>query len=643
MRKVVVVTISAVIVFGLILGLGTQAQAQGRPTATPTATPFPSIVAVVANFALTGTVGVNGVPPTVLDALADLNVRPITFNRTQAILNAEGAEQALERLNPGFLVWGAPDGERGNRRLVVHYMMPARRNTINANPLSKRRVTLTGVYGAPDASEVTMVPGLPVEFVASYTQAQFWLALVVDDRAQTALNAAEAALDTFQSDDDAINAIVEQTRAELYFYQAYLALRVGSSDIALDYLQRVLSGTPRDEIAAWARINAAAFAVRRNDPENAINLLEAATDIDTGISLAYINLSAAHYRLRDFDTALEVVDAALEADPKNPFLLNNRGFLLLQTNQVDEALENFRAALKIDPQFMDALINQARVYRIIGELDLALRDINAAAALSDGRDDTIFTLRGDIYYAQRRYDLALTDLQKAIEIAPDNDFPHILRGDILILLGRDNDAIASYSLAINLDPGNAYPYLLRAQLYLKVGKYKEAALDATSAFELAEANEQPGYEEALYYRAEAYSGLNRFREAIEDYQRYLSAAPEGRFATIAEARIAAIRQFITPTPSRTRTITPTRTLTPSNTATYTPTRTFTNTPTSTFTRTSTSTATRTPVPPTATPIPATQTPVIIVVTATPVPPTITLTPTDPNVPTVAPTVTVTPT
>jgi tetratricopeptide (TPR) repeat protein len=646
MKKAFAAALSSILVLGLILGLGTQTLAQTRPTPTVTATPFPQITAVIANFALTGTTGVNTVPQAVLSALNGLNVRPITFTRVQAILNTDAAQAALERTGAGFLVWGAPEGEQGSRRLVIHYETPGRQRLLEADPATKRRVTVVGLYGVPASSELPAIPGLPPALITSFTQAQFWLALTVDDRAKAALDAAEAAIADFtvEAADEAVkvanDAIVEQLRAEIAFYQSYLALRSGSIDIALDYLQQVLRGSPRAEIAAWARINAAALTIRRGDYDNAISLLEEATDTDTSLALAYINLSAAYFRQRDFEQGLEVLDAALEADPKNTYALNNRGYILLQANEPDEALENFRQVIKLDPLFVDAHINQALVYRLIGEFDLALRDINNGINLLPSPDEGIIVLRGDILYSLRRYDQALADFTRAIELNPENDYALVLSGDILVKLGRDAEAVNAYTLAINVDPSNPYPYLQRSQLLLKVNRFKEAALDATSALELARAAERQGFEEALFYRAEAYVGLNRFSDAIEDYRAYIGALPDGRYVEIAQARILAIREFITPTPSRTRTQTPSRTAT--NTRTFTPsataTATITRTPTFTATYTFTPSATRTETPlPSATRVPATQTPVIIVVTATPPPatPEPTLVPTDE--PTVAPT------
>jgi tetratricopeptide (TPR) repeat protein len=567
MRKILLAALFLVIAALMAFSSGAKPAVAQRPTSTASPTPYPEITVVVGNFSLTGTRGVNAVPSTVLNAINSFNLRTVNLVRTQAILNADAAQQAAERYDATMVIWGAPEGEDANRHLVIHYDMLGRQALLDRDPMTRRRVTLTGIYGLPESSEITAFPGLPEEALEAFTLAQMYLAVTDDVRASAALRDADALSTTIETTVETDDVFADWFRSEVSFYRAYLALRDGSIDVALDRFQEILSSEARPGINAWTNINAGALSIRRSRFDNAVSLLEDALTIDEGATLAYVNLGSAYWRQGDDDKALDTFDQAIELDSRNAYALNDRGYVLFQANQLDEALQNFREAIDIDPNFIDAHINQALLYRTIGELDLSLRDINAAINLISNRDSYPYVLRGDIYYARGDYDLALTDLEAALKLDLENDYALTLRGDIFLKQGRDNEAITSYTLAININPANPYPYLQRSQLYLKTGKFKEAALDATSALELGGDNPD-AYVDAYYYRAEAYSGLNRFPEAIADYQRYISQAEDGRYTDAARARISSLRSFVTASPTtRPNTATVTPTLVPSSTST----------------------------------------------------------------------------
>ncbi|MBX3083619.1 MAG: tetratricopeptide repeat protein [Anaerolineae bacterium] len=565
MRKVFLAALFLGIAAIMALGSGTKQAVAQRPTNTPSPTPYPAVTVVIGNFALTGTRGVNAAPSTVLNAITSLNLRTVNVVRTQAILNADAAQQAADRYDATMVIWGAPEGTAQNRHLVIHYDMLGRQALLDVDPMTRRRVTLTGIFGLPESAEVTAFAGLPAPALTAFTQAQLFLAITDDSRAKALLATADAESASAKPSVEADAVYVNWFRSEVAFYRAYLALREGSVDIALDRFQEVLGGEARPGINAWTNINAGALSIQRRRYDNAVSLLEQAITLDEGATLAYVNLGAAYWRQGNDNKALDTFDQAIELDSRNTYALNDRGYVLFQANQPDEALQNFRDVIDIDPNFIDAYINQALLYRTIGELDLSLRDINSAISLSNNRDSYPLVLRADIYYARGEYDLALLDLEAALKLDAENDYALTVRGDIYAKQGLDSAAINSYSLAITVTPTNPYPYLQRAQLYLKSAKYKEAILDATSALELGKSNPD-AYVDAYYYRAESYSGLNRFPEAIADYQRYISQAADGKYASAAKARIASLRSFITPSPTVTRTRTNTPTVTPTRPA-----------------------------------------------------------------------------
>jgi tetratricopeptide (TPR) repeat protein len=64
-----------------------------------------------------------------------------------------------------------------------------------------------------------------------------------------------------------------------------------------------------------------------------------------------------------------------------------------------------------------------------------------------------------------KYDEALADYTKAIELDPTDGELYLIRGVAYSLKGFQDEAIRDYSIAIAIDPGNSDAYFNRAQAY----------------------------------------------------------------------------------------------------------------------------------------------------------------------------------
>jgi tetratricopeptide (TPR) repeat protein len=94
---------------------------------------------------------------------------------------------------------------------------------------------------------------------------------------------------------------------------------------------------------------------------------------------------------------------------------------------------------------------------------------------------------------------------------------HALRASQYESAGRFDRAIADYSKAIEMVPHDASYYNYRAWAYFKAGKAARGLPDAKKALEL-----QPNYARALDTRGSIFEALGRRDEAIADFRRALS-------------------------------------------------------------------------------------------------------------------------
>jgi len=82
-----------------------------------------------------------------------------------------------------------------------------------------------------------------------------------------------------------------------------------------------------------------------------------------------------------FDLAIDVLQAALQIDPQSLLALNNLGSAYFEAGRLDEAARAYLGVIERDPAMAEARYNLGLLYKKQGRLDLAAREFQAAAVL----------------------------------------------------------------------------------------------------------------------------------------------------------------------------------------------------------------------------------------------------------------------
>ena len=98
-----------------------------------------------------------------------------------------------------------------------------------------------------------------------------------------------------------------------------------------------------------------------------------------------------------------------------------------------------------------------------------------------------------------RYDRAIEDFTKAIELDPMQIKPYMLRGEAHGLRGRDDRAIEDFTRAVRLRPDSHWAHNSRGLAYSHMGRQHRAIQDLTRAITL-----KPDWGEPYHHRAVAY-------------------------------------------------------------------------------------------------------------------------------------------
>jgi len=155
-------------------------------------------------------------------------------------------------------------------------------------------------------------------------------------------------------------------------------------------------------------------------------------------------------------------------------------------------------------------------------------------------------LEDNIYYYQRAHSfeetgetaLAIVEMRKAIELAPENGWYHRFLGDWLGKTGAQKEALEQYLIALSLKPQTAGFYYLAGKVNQEMGRFEQAVFFFSKAIFLEPDN--------VWYRrflGDTYLRRGMIREAMAQYRSVLRLDPENVHCRIELSRLTDEKVF----------------------------------------------------------------------------------------------------
>ena len=210
----------------------------------------------------------------------------------------------------------------------------------------------------------------------------------------------------------------------------------------------------------------------------------------------------------------------MENAEKYSELIDN-AFQAVSKEDYSTALNYFTEAINFnDEPFAGDFYNRGLTYYNLEKYNEAIADYSKAIELKPDYADAYIN-RGNAYCNLNKYDEALADYNKAIDLKPDDVDAYCNRGSIYGKLGKINEAFADFSKAIDLKPDFAVAYTGRGVAFWYLGKYNKAIVDFNKAIEL-----KPDYVRAYNNRGNVYGKLGKYNEAIADFNKAIELKPD---------------------------------------------------------------------------------------------------------------------
>jgi tetratricopeptide (TPR) repeat protein len=167
-----------------------------------------------------------------------------------------------------------------------------------------------------------------------------------------------------------------------------------------------------------------------------------------------------------------------------------------------------------------ALDERGWLFYWIGRYEDALTDLNRALELAPQRTSTLIH-RGITHRQIGCYEEALADFNCVSESDPNLGWAIANRSVTYRLMKRYEEALADSNRAIELRPDLIWPIASRGMVYRRMERYEEALADFNQAIEL-----DAGLTWAIAHRGMTYRDTGRYEKALTDFNQAIELEPD---------------------------------------------------------------------------------------------------------------------
>lgn len=154
---------------------------------------------------------------------------------------------------------------------------------------------------------------------------------------------------------------------------------------------------------------------------------------------------------------------------------------------------------------------QGKISYQAGKYEKAIQDLNKAIELNPAYADAYY-VRGNAYYDIKENDKAIDDYTLAIQFNPKSADAYYWRGNTHRLVRQDDKALSDFANTITLDRNYTEAYYWKARTHYDLMQDEKAIENYNMAIQL-----KADYTDAIFWRGQAHYDLQKYDAAIADY------------------------------------------------------------------------------------------------------------------------------
>lgn len=257
--------------------------------------------------------------------------------------------------------------------------------------------------------------------------------------------------------------------------------------------------------------------------DEAVRVLETATQMDPTLADAWINLGAVLTDLKRYAPATRALEHGLLLEPGSTAAHVTLGVARMQRNDLVGASRELEEALRINPFQTSALVNLAAVRyqqgRTAEALNLAQQALEREAA-----NPQALVLRGTIRRDAGKTDAARRDLELAVKLAPGDGAAHAAYGTLLLNTGDAEEARAELESAVSLGADDSAVENNLALAYKLLARYDRSRVHFERALQMSP--DSPDVHYNLAVMLDLAGDRRGAAQSYEDYLKLLPGAPD---------------------------------------------------------------------------------------------------------------------
>ncbi|MBU4495526.1 MAG: tetratricopeptide repeat protein [Acidobacteria bacterium] len=259
----------------------------------------------------------------------------------------------------------------------------------------------------------------------------------------------------------------------------------------------------------------------KEDSRRSISLLEKAIAVDPDFAMAYRRLGVAYWRLgnsdkrreclqramelsdrvsdrelyiiqgsfytgseKTWDKAIDVYNKLLDLYPDDPNGNYNLPIIYSQIGKIDKAIEISEKARQYNPKNSALYSNEAMSYFSLGLYDKAEEILKYYEKNISENDGRIKKFLAWSFLFQKKYDLALAEIDRSISLSPSNQRFIAVKGDIYLFKGDFINAEREYNKSLEKNADDRIVRVRLGALYLLKGKFEDSNVQIKKGLEL---------------------------------------------------------------------------------------------------------------------------------------------------------------
>jgi len=311
--------------------------------------------------------------------------------------------------------------------------------------------------------------------------------------------------------------------------------------------------TPESEAAQHIRAGTAAEQAHQYDV--AISEFRKATELHPGDATGFTRLGRAYMEQHDYGQAATALQQALQREPELESAHRLLGYAQLaqgyavdaiphfekvhelralaiaqiQTGEVTEAVSNLQAEVKKTPNDPDLLYYLSQASEMLAQ--------QSTGALLDGfpESERAYQVRGQKYFALRKFAEAEKQYQQALALRPDLPGLHLELGEVYAESSLWSKAEDQYRAEVALEPGSGEAAYRLGEALLQEGKSSEALQQLQRSDHL-----RPEMSETLYSLGRAALSTGDGKAAEKSWLRVIAIERESPLAARAHFSLAGL-------------------------------------------------------------------------------------------------------